>query len=164
MISPAQFKHVKQINNIYNQAVKDGLRTAHIEPVSIQEREVWLGKHSPDRFPIFVFLKDDEVLGWISISPYRDDRQALDEVVEVSYYVDYDHHGQGIASQLMKYAISFCKSVNYRIMVAILVSENEPSVGLLDKFGFKEAGRISDAIHYKDEFRDHLFMYKNLIN
>jgi phosphinothricin acetyltransferase len=162
MIRLAQSKHIKQINNIYNQAVKDGLRTAHIETVSIQEREAWLGNHSMDRYPIFVYLEDDKVLGWISISPYRSDRQALDEVVEVSYYVDYDHHGKGIASQLMEHSISFCKTASYRIMVAILVSGNEPSIGLLHKFNFSEAGRIPDAIHYKDEFRDHLFMYRKL--
>lgn len=162
MIRPAQFEDLQQINDIYNQAVKDGLRTAHIETISIQERELWLDKHSLDRYPVFVYLDKNHVLGWISISPYRSDRQALDEVVEVSYYVDYNHHGKGIASQLMQYAINFCTSVNYRIMVAILVSGNEPSIGLLQKFDFVEAGRIPKAIHYKDEFRDHLYMYKKL--
>lgn len=162
MISVAQLNHLEAINDIYNQAVEDGLRTAHTEPVSLTEREVWFRNHSADRHPIFVYTNKDEVLGWISISPYRSDRQALNEVVEVSYYIDYEHHRKGIATQLMQYAIDFCRQTGYRILVAILVSGNKPSEGLLNKFGFRESGRIPDAIHHKGSFRDHLYMYKSL--
>lgn len=162
MIRQAQPKDLQPINNIYNQAVADGLRTAHREPISLTSREGWYHDHSQNSFPVFIYEKDDTIWGWISISPYRNDRQALDEVVEVSYYVDYNHHRQGIASKLMQKAVDFCEETDYRIMVAILVSGNAPSIGLLQKFGFHEGGRIPDAIHYEDIFRDHLYMYKRL--
>lgn len=162
MIKQARPKDLQSINDIYNQAVKDGLRTAHSKPISLTERQGWFKDHSENSFPVFIYEKDNQILGWISISPYRSDRQALDEVVEVSYYVDYEHHGQGIATKLMQHAIQYCTDANYRILVAILVSSNEPSIGLLQKFGFKEGGRIPDAIHYENTFRDHLYMYKRL--
>lgn len=162
MIRPASSKHLASINDIYNQAVDDGLRTAHIEPISHAERKLWYQKHSEEQYPIFVYEQGQQVLGWLSLSPYRTDRQALDEVVEVSYYVDYQHHKQGIGSQLMDRAITFCCQHHYRLIVAILVDQNEPSLGLLRKFGFKEGGRMPKAIHYEDEYRDHLYMYKKL--
>lgn len=164
MIILAKHKHLKKINDIYNQAVEDGLRTAHTSPVSFIEREGWFSDHSKKSFPVYVFKEedDDEILGWLSISPYRSDRQALAEVVEVSYYVDYAHHGKGIASKLMEHAINFCKDANYRVMVAILVNSNEPSIALLNKFDFKKGGCIPNAIHFGGKFYDHLYMYKNL--
>lgn len=162
MIRQARPKDLQEINSIYNQAVKDGLRTAHSKPISLNARQGWYKDHSQNSFPIYIYENDDAVLGWISISPYRDDRQALDEVIEVSYYVDYDHHGEGIATKLMQRAVDFCEEAGYRIMVAILVSKNEPSIGLLQKFGFQESGRIPDAIHHEGVFRDHLYMYKRL--
>lgn len=162
MIKKARPKDLEVINEIYNQAVEDGLRTAHSEPISLAARQGWFKDHPESTFPVFIYEKDGNVVGWLSISPYRSDRQALNEVVEVSYYVDYDYHGKGIATQLMKHAVEFCSEINYRIMVAILVSENIPSIGLLKKFNFREGGRIPGAVHHKGEYRDHLYMYKKL--
>ncbi|HKK45387.1 MAG TPA: GNAT family N-acetyltransferase [Balneolaceae bacterium] len=162
MITLATREHLRAINDIYNQAVKDGLRTAHTNVFPMDERQTWFYEHPADRYPIFVFIKNEKVLGWISISEYRSDRQALDEVVEVSYYVHYDYHGHGIGSQLMQQAIDFSTESHYRIMVAILVGDNEPSIGLLKKYNFLEGGRIPNAIHYNQEFHDHLYMYKCL--
>lgn len=162
MITRAEPEHLKAINDIYNQAVADGLRTAHTQPVSLKQRRKWLNNHPKDTYPVFVFLDDDTVLGWLSVSPYRSDRQALNEVVEISYYVDYDHQDQGIATELMEHGLQFCKELNYRIAVAILVSGNDPSIALLKKFDFTEGGRIPDALHFDSEYRDHLYMYKKL--
>lgn len=162
MIKPAQTIHLESITDIYNQAVEDGLRTAHTAPISLAERKLWFRDHSEEDYPVFVEELDDTVVGWVSISPYRSDRQALNEVVEVSYYIDYNHHNRGIGTALLDHAIGFCQRKNYRIIIAILVSQNEPSLALLDKFEFKECGRIPRAIHYGDTYRDHLYMYKQL--
>ena len=164
MIIPAKARHLERINAIYNQAVEDGLRTAHTQPLSLEQRKTWFNKHSQNQYPVFVYLKEKQVLGWISISPYRSGRQALDEVVEVSYYVDYNHHCCGIGSDLMERAISFCRDASYRLMVAILIDQNSASLQLLDKFGFQEGGRIPDAIHYKYTYRDHIYLFKKLEN
>jgi len=162
MIRLATSADLQIINDIYNQAVAEGFRTAHAKPVSLDERKAWFSDHSSDTFPVYVFTENSNVLGWISVSAYRSGRQALNEVVEISYYVDYDHHHQGIATKLMEKALEFCRSANYRITVAILISQNIPSISLLEKFGFTQGGRIPDAIHHQEEFRDHLYMYKKL--
>jgi phosphinothricin acetyltransferase len=162
MITTAEPDHLKAINDIYNQAVADGFRTAHTEPVALKQRKQWLANHCNDTYPVFVYLDDETVLGWLSVSPYRSDRQALNDVVEVSYYVDYDHHDQGIATALVEHGLQFCRKTNYRIAVAILVSSNKPSIALLEKFDFTECGRIPDALHFGDEYRDHLYMFKKL--
>ncbi|PAU95740.1 N-acetyltransferase [Aliifodinibius salipaludis] len=162
MIIPARSHHLPAINNIYNQAVADSFRTAHTNPVSPDERKQWFADHSPSTYPVFVYLDDETVLGWLSISSYSKNRQALADVVEVSYYIDYNHHNQGIASALMEHSLQFCREYGYRIAVAILVSDNKPSIALLEKFGFSEAGRIPDGLNFDGEFRDHLYMYKKL--
>lgn len=158
MISKAQEEHLQQIDAIYNQAVRDGLRTAHTQPLSREEREAWFRRHDDELYPIFVWLEEETVKGWLSVSPYRYGRDALDEVVEISYYVDYSNHGKGIASELMRHGIAYCKKNRFRILIAILISGNAESVGLLNKFGFKESGRIQRAVHYKDTYRDHVYM------
>lgn len=162
MITYARPKHLKAINDIYNQAVQGGFCTAHMTPVSLDEREQWFLNHPNDTHPVFVFEGDNTVLGWLSVSHYSKNRQALNEVVEISYYVDYAHHNQGIASALMDHGLQFCRDYGYRIAVAILVGDNDPSIALLEKFGFTEAGRIPDGLNFDGEFRDHLYMSKKL--
>ncbi|MCW9706688.1 GNAT family N-acetyltransferase [Fodinibius salsisoli] len=162
MISLAQPSQLESINRIYNQAVRDGFRTAHSQPVDINYRHEWFSRHPEECYPVFVYLEEDEVAGWLSVSAYRPGRQALNEVVEVSYYVDYNHQNRGIATQLMKQAVAFSTNQNYRILVAILLTKNAPSIRLLEHFGFEEGGRIPDAYHHQDEFRDHLYFYKRL--
>lgn len=162
MIVHAREEHISEINRIYNQAVEDGFRTAHTSPVSSEERRQWFEQHDRDRHPIFVWQENGYVKGWLSISSYRAGREALSEVAEVSYYVDYDYHGRGIASELMKHGIEFCKKNSTRILVAILISGNEESIGLLHKFGFEESGRIKSAIQYNNIYRDHVYMCLNI--
>ncbi|WP_440998626.1 N-acetyltransferase family protein [Fodinibius sp. SL11] len=162
MITRAEPEHLKAINDIYNQAVAEGFRTAHTHPVSLKQRKQWFNRHPKNTYPVFVYLDDNELLGWLSVSKYSKNRAALSEVIEVSYYVDYNHQNQGIATQLMEHALQFCKQSDYRIAVAILVSDNEASIALLNKFGFSEAGRIPDALNFNDKYRDHLYMYKKL--
>lgn len=162
MIVHAREEHISEINRIYNQAVEDGLRTAHVSPVSKEERREWFKRHDRNRYPIFVWQENSYVKGWLSISSYRAGREALSEVAEVSYYVDYNHHGRGIASELMKHGIAFCNNAPIRILVAILISGNVESIGLLRKFGFEESGRIKKAIKYDDAYRDHVYMSLNI--
>ncbi|MDZ7715556.1 MAG: N-acetyltransferase family protein [Balneolaceae bacterium] len=162
MIRFAKEAHLRDIDRIYNQAIEDGLRTAHLEPLDPRERRAWFNNHNQGSFPIFVFTEDGKTLGWLSLSPYRPGRGALSEVAEVSYYVDYNHHDSGIASQLMESAISFCDNTPLRILVAILISGNSASIELLQKFGFEEWGRIPEGIHYDGQFKDHVYWGKRL--
>lgn len=68
MITQASTEHLPAINNIYNQAVAEEGHTAHTEPISMVVREEWFRGHTPDKFPVFIFSKNNEVLGWLSIS------------------------------------------------------------------------------------------------
>lgn len=158
MIVRAEHKHLDAIDEIYNQAIEDGLRTAHLKPLSKQQRLKWFKDHTGEPYPIFVWTEQDHVLGWLSVSPYRAGRNALKDVAEISYYVDYNHHGKGIASKLMQHGISFCKEQGFRILVAIMISGNEASAGLAEKFGFKESGRIKHALRFENTLRDHVYM------
>lgn len=162
MIRFAKEAHLRDIDRIYNQAIDDGLKTAHLQPLNAGERRNWFNNHNASTFPIFVFTEGGQTLGWLSLSPYRSGRGALSEVAEVSYYVDYEHHGKGIASQLMSSAIRFCANSPLRLLVAILISENDQSLALLKKFDFEEWGRIPDGIHYEDTFADHIYWGKRL--
>lgn len=162
MIQRASAQHLGEITSIYNQAVEAGLRTAHLEARTAEQQEQWLKHHGSDPYPVFVDVREDEVVGWFSVSPYRPGRGALDEVAEISYYVDFRHHKEGIATGLMEHAMAYCREQGFRILVAILIEGNTGSVRLLKKFGFKLCGVIPEAISYQQGLYDHIYMGRNI--
>jgi phosphinothricin acetyltransferase len=145
------------INRIYNQAVWQRFSTAHLEPVSLKEREDWFVLHDPARFPVFVASTDDRVVGWVSLGPYREDRQALAHVAEVSYYVDEEKHGKGYGSSLLEFAMHRAPEFGFSVLIAILLDRNPASIGLLEKFGFQEWGRMPGIALIDGQKADHLY-------
>ncbi|WP_083750204.1 GNAT family N-acetyltransferase [Rhodohalobacter halophilus] len=82
------------IDIIYNEAIEEGFRTAHTEPMGKDARLNWF-KNFNEKYPLYVSEEESEVTGWLSISPYRKGRQALSETAEVSFYVSRNARGAG---------------------------------------------------------------------
>ena len=156
-IGIAQKKDLQAIHEIYNQAVVQRFCTAHLQPVSMEERERWFSAHDPERYPVYVALSRGIVSGWISLGPYRQDRQALAHVGEVSYYIHESYRNQGIGSRLMEHVIRVAPQVGITVLVAILLDRNPASIALLDKFGFSLWGTMPGIARIGPETADHLY-------
>ena len=157
MIRKALISDLEVINDIYNQAVDSRQSTADLEHITLQEREIWFFEHSPGKYPIFVYEVSGNVVGWLSVSPYRKGRRALDRVAEVSYYIDNNFHRQGIGKSLMKYCISHLKEYDIKHLVAILLEINTASIALLEKFGFTRWGELPKIVNLDGRICNHLY-------
>lgn len=153
---------LEAINQIYNQAVNQRFCTAHLEPVEMEERKRWFTLHDPASFPVFVAVDKRVCLGWVSLGSYRESRQALAHVVEVSYYVDEKVRGKGVGSNLLGHAIRVAPQYGYSVLVAILLNRNPASISLLKKFGFEEWGRMPEIARVDGQLADHLYYGLNL--
>jgi len=145
------------INEIYNQAVRERFCTAHLKEMEIAVRERWFALHNNAAYPVFVAVTDRDILGWISLSAYREDRQALSHVAEVSYYVHELERGKGVGSSMLQHAIQSAPDYGFSVLIAILLSRNPSSIRLLDKFGFEEWGRMPAIARIDGELADHLY-------
>jgi len=67
---------------------------------------------------------------------------ALIHTAEVSYYVNFKNHRQGVASNLLKKALAMCPELEIKTLFAILFDNNEGSRNLLKKFGFEQWGHM----------------------
>ena len=144
------------INDIYNQAVRQRFCTAHLEQVGIMEREQWYAAHDQNIYPVFVAV-DDRVVGWVSLGSYREERQALAHVAEVSYYVDEKERGKGIGSSLMEHVVQVAPNYGFSVLIAILLNRNPYSIALLEKQGFQEWGRMPGIARIEEQQADHLY-------
>lgn len=140
---------------IYNQAIESGRANADLVPYTEASRRVWFAEHGPDTDPIYVY-DDGDVRGYLSLSPYRG-RPALRRTAEISYYVDYAHHGEGIGSALMEYALAEAPRLGKKILLAIVFEGNTPSVRLLEKFGFTKWGFLPEVAEVGETLHSHLY-------
>jgi phosphinothricin acetyltransferase len=150
------------IDAIYNQAITQHFCTADLHPIGAQRRREWFDAHEPARYPVFVYDQDGNVLGWLSLSAYRPGREALQDVAEVSYYVDEAHRGEGIGSRLVEHALIESMRMNKRVLFAIIIEGNEASVALLKRFGFEQWGYLPQVIACYGEVRGQLYLGKIL--
>lgn len=153
-----------RVNDIYNQAVKKQFQTADTEPASLMERERWFKEHQSLGYPVFVYEQYGQIVGWISLSPYRNGRKALRYSAEVSYYIDSDQQGKGIGSQLMEFILVEAPKYGYKILFAILLAPNIPSIRLLEKFGFCLWGTLPRIADFDGIECDHLYYGKRIVD
>jgi len=144
------------IVDIYNQAIRSGISTGHTKEFSVDGRIDWFNKFSTDEYPIYVAVKENKVVGYATLSPFREGRKAMQKIAEISFFVDSSFQNSGIGSALMDAAISDCKKLGKETLVAFLLNINPHSISLLKKFGFEEWGRLPAAIDFGSIICDHL--------
>ncbi|MDZ7738642.1 MAG: N-acetyltransferase family protein [Bacteroidales bacterium] len=153
----AEHKDLEAINNIYNQVIPYEISTADMVPYTMEERESWFRACDRSKYPVFVAADNDMIAGYFSFSPYRPRRLAMRYTTEISYFIHEKHRRKGVGTALMEHGISIAPEYNFKTLIAILLAHNEASIKLLQKFGFKEWGRMPGVADFNGRERDHLF-------
>ncbi|WP_269083307.1 GNAT family N-acetyltransferase [Ornithinibacillus contaminans] len=87
----------------------------------------------------FVAVIDEQVVGWAALSAYSK-RAVYRGVAEVSVYIDPAVTGKAIGSKLMDCIIHEAKERGFWMLQSGIFPENEASMALHKKFGFREVG------------------------
>lgn len=123
-----------QVALIYQEGIETGNATFE---QSIPSWDSWILNH-PLEFAIVARI-DDEVLGWAALSP-ASRRIVYNGVMEVSVYVSEKHRGKGVGLDLLKKLIELSKDQGVWTLQAGIFPENQSSIILHAKCGFKIVG------------------------
>ena len=148
MIRAARIEDLENITGIYNQAIEARFQTCFTVPMQTSDRLSWFYEHRADTWPLIVFEADGIVAGWLSVSPYRDGRNALKYAAEISYFIHRDFQQKGIGSALLWHATTLCKELGFKTLLAILIDRNTASKRLLEKYGFEQWGFLPDIAEF----------------
>lgn len=162
MIRLAIKEDLIRINDIYNQAIDSKSSTADLDQISIESRIQWFEFHDENKYPVFVYEIDNNVIGWLSVSPYRKGRRALDAVVEVSYYIDKNYQKKGIGTKFIQYILDNSAKYGIEFIICILLDINIGSIKLLEKFGFEKWAFLPDIVNIEGKICSHLYMGKKI--
>ena len=132
------------IVDIYNQTIPSHQVTADLKPVTVEQRRNWFLSHTPEHYPLWVVLKDDSVVCWVSLSPFYG-RAAYAKTTEISVYLDRSVQGQGIGSQVLTLVPKQLPVLGLTTIIAYIFSSNIPSIKLFKKFGYEQWGFLPEV-------------------
>jgi len=161
LIRTALLKDLAPVVSLYNTVIKEGGFTADLKPYSITAKKEWFSALKRKK-NIFVINKDQALAGYFYFSSWRDGREALKSVAEISFYITKDFRRQGLGNMLMSHAITKAKEKGFSHLLAILLDSNKASIALLEKHGFETAGHLPGIARLKDHTCGQYLMLKKL--
>ena len=123
------------IARIYNEGIIDRIATFETCIRFAEDIRAWFdGVH-----PIVVAENETEVVAFAATSAYRP-RECYAGIAEVSLYVARYARGHGAGRLAMTALIEAAEKAGFWKLVSRVFPENEASLGLIRKFGFREVG------------------------
>jgi L-amino acid N-acyltransferase YncA len=138
MVRIADIQDLPQIVAIYNASIPNRMATADTDKITIESRIDWFNQHNDCR-PLWVKEKNKEIAGWLSLQNFYG-RPAYMGTAEISVYVNPLYQRQGIAGEMMDYALNEIKTLNISTLVAFIFAHNEPSIRFFKKYHFEQWG------------------------
>ncbi len=144
-IRKAERKDLSALLDIYNYEVEKGVATFDLNPKGMEEWEAWFACHNVANHPLLVLEECGAVMGYASLSPYRE-KEAYAATVELSIYISPQHRGKGAAQALMEEILKLAREdETIHTVVSVITSGNAASIRLHEKFGFAFSGTIREV-------------------
>ena len=134
----ARLEDAEALRAIYNLEVTTSTVTFDLVPRTEAQQRAWLAERS-GAHAVVVAEEAGEVLGFGSLSPYRD-RPAYTTTVEDSVYVRRDLQGKGVGRVLLAELVDVATASGFHTVIARVVGGHEASLALHRAQGFELVG------------------------
>jgi phosphinothricin acetyltransferase len=135
----AETADAEAIRAIYNVEVAESTVTFDLVPRTPAQQEEWLHEHSGGHPAIVAVDGEGTVVGFGSLSPYKE-RPAYFPTVEDSVYVHRDARGGGVGRALLGELVRLAQRYGYHSIVARIVGGHDASISLHARHGFDMVG------------------------
>jgi L-amino acid N-acyltransferase YncA len=123
-----------EVSRIFSEGIAAGNATFETE---VPSWDGWDGAHLSEHR--FVAERDGRVVGWIALAPVSP-RACYAGVAEVSAYVGDEARGEGVGASLLTTVIDSSERAGIWTLQTGVFPENEVSLRLLQRFGFRAVG------------------------
>ena len=135
----ARLDDAEAIRAIYNREVTTSTVTFDLVPRSAGEQRAWLRARSGAHAVVVAADGSGQVVGFGSLSPYRD-RPAYRTTVEDSVYVHHEHRGSGVGGVLLEELLAVAGRHGFHTVIARVVGHHQASIALHRRHGFTMVG------------------------
>lgn len=139
LIRLARPSDAEAIRTIYNLEVTTSTVTFDLVPRSPDDQRAWLERRSGAHAVLVAADDDGSVIGFASLSPYRD-RPGYATTVEDSVYIERGHQGRGVGKALLGELLDVARSHGFHAVMARVVGGHDASINLHKSLGFEVVG------------------------
>lgn len=149
------------ILEIYNREVLESTATFDLVPRTLEDQVAYIRDRSGGLAVIAVEDDDGIVVGFGSLSFYRD-RPAYRTTVENSVYVHVDHRRKGVGDLILEALIERALNHGFHSVMARIAEAQEASVALHQRHGFELIGIEREVGRKFNQWRDCALMQRLL--
>jgi L-amino acid N-acyltransferase len=135
----AEPRDAEAIRAIYNLEVRESTVTFDLVPRTLEDQLAWLAEHSGGRPAVVAVDDDGDVMGFGSLTPYKE-RPAYAPTVEDSVYVHRERRGSGVGRLVLAELVRLAEQYGYHSVVARIVGGHDASISLHAAHGFELVG------------------------
>jgi phosphinothricin acetyltransferase len=139
LLRPATLDDAPAIRDIYNHEVTTSTVTFDLVPRTLPEQRAWLTERSGAHVVVVAEDGGGRVLGFGSLSPYRD-RPAYSTSVEDSVYIHEAARGGGVGRAILEDLVERATQHGFHTVIARIVGGHEASIALHRSAGFDHVG------------------------
>ena len=147
-----RFADWPEVARIFAEGIRTGNATFETE---VPSWEAWDSAHLPEHR--FVAERSGRMVGWIALAPVSS-RCCYTGVAEVSAYVCEESRGEGVGRALLARMIESSERGGIWTLETGVFPENGPSLGLLQRFGFRVVGTRARIGRMQGMWRDVVFL------
>ncbi len=160
MIRQAVKEDIPAINGILNYATMNTNYNLNTKPRSEHDAVKWFEEHQSDGYPVVVAELRGQVIGWASLSRFRE-YTGYNTTAEVSVYISVNHRHKGVGTTLLTTLITMARG-KYHCLVAVVTDNNWASLALHTRCGFIANTTFREIGYKNNTFIDITYMTKLL--
>ena len=160
-VRPADEADLPEILAIYNDAVLHTTATYDTEPESLAQRAAWLHERRARHLPVLVAELGGRIAGFAALSPHSA-KPGYRHTTANSVYVSPDARGRGIGTALLAALVRRAHEAGVHVILASIDAENEASLKLHRKLGFRKVAHLHEVGHKFGRWLDVVYMQLTL--
>lgn len=157
----AERRDAEATREIYNLEVTESTVTFDLVPRTLDEQVEWIDEHSGGHPAVVAVGDDNEVVGFGSLSPYRD-RPAYNPTVEDSVYVRRDVRSAGVGRAILDELVRLASAHGFHSMIARIVGGHAASIALHEACEFETVGTEREVGRKLGKWLDVVLMQRML--
>lgn len=156
----ASEKYIPSFHALLDQVARERIYIEMIEAPPIESTTAFQKGLIERNAPVFYAIKNDQVVGWIDISPSKNPRMAHRGGLGMG--LSKDIRGKGIGTKLMTAALDHAKRIGLEMIELSVYTTNTSAIALYKKLGFVEEGVQRKFRKLDGQYFDALMMAKEL--
>jgi ribosomal protein S18 acetylase RimI-like enzyme len=151
-IVPIREEHIGGFHRALDIVARERRYLAFLEAPPLEETRAFVRNNIERRYPQYVAIAEDEVVGWCDVIPMTRPIYAHAGVLGIGLLPRF--RARGIGTELIRSTLAAAQSIRLHRVELTVRENNRGAIELYKKFGFAIEGLRRDAVHIDGFFEN----------